>query len=132
MKTIRPLSRLKSVEPEIYEHYKKLTEFINGKSSSQKSEENNIYWFIGIAFLSKRLSNEKLKSFFYKLNGEPKNKGSVSQIGRVLLFGWYYKIEPFTEKILELELLRCICKKLKDKEISEELKLIRINLLEYY
>jgi hypothetical protein len=90
-KVIRPLTAFKRLYPEYYNKvYLLLLE-----SNSAKGRENEFYlWY---AYF--KLGVKELDSFFWTTQGNFTNKGTVSEVGRLLLYGWYYNIEDWTKEI---------------------------------
>jgi hypothetical protein len=90
-KVIRPLTAFKRLNPEYYNKvYLPLLE-----SNSAKGRENEFYLWYGYF----KLGIKELDSFFFTTQGDFTNKGTVSEVGRLLLYGWYYNIEDWTKEI---------------------------------
>lgn len=90
-KVIRPLIAFKRQNPELYNTiYLPLLE-----SNSAKGRENEFYFFYAISNLGRKGKD----SFFFTTQGSFTNKGTVSEVGRLLLYGWYYNVEDWTKEI---------------------------------
>ena len=131
-KVIRPLSKWKKENEERWQNvYMPLIK--DSISESNKSIENEFYF----VFCLFNLKEHELDSFFYSSKGNWTNKVLVSELGRLLLYGWYYNIEEWTKEIgiyvykgyKEREKNK---EPLDKKEISIKIKHIRDNIGYYY
>ena len=134
MKQIRPLSAYKKANPQSYENL-----YNESESTSKKSKENDFYWlyaFCNLNQFDKSLLEKTPQLFFFKNEHNRNNKLTITEIGRLLLTGWYYGIEEFTKE-LSVCVEKSYYKKIKDKvnfndlEFYEVIKHIRQNL-DYY
>jgi hypothetical protein len=90
-KVIRPLTAFKRLNPEYYNKvYLPLLQ-----SKSEKGRENEFYLWYSIF----KLGIKGKDSFFWTTEGSFTNKVTVSEVGRLLLYGWYYNIEDWTKEI---------------------------------
>jgi hypothetical protein len=89
-KVIRPLTAFKRLNPEVYKLYLR-----NLESKSEKGRENEFYLWYGTL----ELGIKGKDSFFWTTQGNFTNKGTVSEVGRLLLYGWYYNIKDWTKEI---------------------------------
>lgn len=137
-KVIRPLSKWKKQNLESWENvYLPLIE--DNAIESKKGVENEFYFIFCLLNLEEtdfRSKGEK-DSFFFTSKGFHTNKVMVSEIGRIMLLGWYYNIEAWTK-----EIALCVYRAYKEREknnetfnsieVSRKLKHIRENLGYYY
>jgi hypothetical protein len=128
-KVIRPLTAFKRLYPERYNGvYLGLLE-----SNSAKGRENEFYlWY---AYFELGIKGKD--SFFWTTQGNFTNKGTVSEVGRLLLYGWYYNIENWTKEI-GIYIYNAYKKTENNKETFNDLdfakavKYIRENVKYYY
>lgn len=125
---IRPLTAYKKTNKELYSLVWNLT-----NSNSLKGKENDFYFYYCNFNLDKRGKD----SFFYNSEGMCTNKGTVSEIGRILLTGWYYDIEEFTKEIgiyiyNAFKKIESENNNFNDLEFQKAAKHIRNNILYYY
>lgn len=97
-KNIRPLAAYKKANPE---RYKIISSSI--ESTSKKGHENEFYWLhcyynSGIEIFDGNL-NRPPNPFFWKSVNEKNNKGTVTELGRLFLTGWYHNVEDFTKEV---------------------------------
>lgn len=137
-KVIRPLSKWKKQNLERWKNvYLPLIE--DNAIESKKGVENEFYFFFCLLNLEEtdfRSRSEK-DSFFFTSKGFHTNKVMVSEIGRIMLLGWYYNIEAWTN-----EIALCVYRAYKEREknnetfnsieVSRKLKHIRENIGYYY
>jgi hypothetical protein len=129
-KEIRPLTAYKKANPEIYKFYLSCIE----KPTSKKGIENDFYFWYAILQLKKV---EDKSNFFLTPNGDFTNKGTVSEIGRLLLYGWYYNIENWAQNVA-MYIYKAYNKKIKSEDIFNDLEFkkainhIRDNIAYYY
>jgi hypothetical protein len=135
-KQIRPLVAFKKAYPERYDI---LTDKDN-LGLSKKAQENEFYWmyaFCELNSFSKPLSEYLPHPFFWKDENNKNNKLTITELGRLLLTGWYYNIEDYTKELSQY-VLRAHAKKVKeaeefnDLEIYEVVNHIRENIGYYY
>lgn len=137
-KQIRPLSAYKKA---YREYYQMIDELTKDEATSKKGKENSWYWWYGSLEVDIGGDNTSTKRredpFFFNKDGGKNNKGTVSELGRLLLTGWYYNIEDRTKEI-SLFVYRSYHKKLargdgfNDLEFKEAVKHIRENIGYYY
>ena len=126
---IRPLKVFKKINKEIYlSCYKKFED----EAHSKKDKENTVYWYHAYFKLNK-LSG----IFFWKDEHNRNNKLTITELGRLLMIGWYYGIEDYTAE-LSSYVIKAHSKKYKtgeafnDMEIYKVVKHIRENIEYYY
>lgn len=136
-KNIRPLAAFKKTNPETYRRYGKEYNLFEGNFSA-KQKENNFYW--SYAFFNSEIPmriDEKPNSFYWKDEDTMQNKCTITEIGRLLLYGWYYDNEKFTLEISR-NLYNAYIYKIEhniifnDLEFSEAIQHIRDNFIYYY
>jgi len=95
-KHIRPLIAFKKANPELYAVFS-----MDIKATSKKGAENEWYWKYAYFKLVKLLNIDPTPpSFFWHTGGEVKNNiGTVTELGRLLLTGWYYNAEDWAIKV---------------------------------
>lgn len=128
-KVIRPLIAYKRLNPELYNKvYLPLLE-----SNSAKGRENEFYlWYANL-----ELGIKGMDSFFWTTKCKFTNKGTVSEVGRLLLYGWYFNIGDWTKEI-GIYIYNAYKKTEKNKETFNDLdfakavKYIRENIKYYY
>ena len=128
-KVIRPLTAFKRLNPEYYNKvYLPLLQ-----SKSEKGRENEFYLWYSIF----KLGIKGKDSFFWTTEGSFTNKVTVSEVGRLLLYGWYYNIEDWTKEI-GIYIYNAYKKIENNKETFNDLdfakavKYIRENITYYY
>jgi hypothetical protein len=149
MKGIRPLTSFKKENPDLYD---RLVNFIDGGGSgySKKQQENEIYWnyCFFTSGIVKRFDNvseiinepepkDPSHKFFWKDAYTTNHKTLITEMGRLLLTGWYYNIEEFTKDICKNIYNGYLKANEKGKAFNEEeatktLKNIRENIGYYY
>jgi len=86
---------------------------------------------------TRHLIKREFNSFFYTEQGEPTNKGTVSELGRLLLYGWHYEVKEWTQEI-GMYIYKAYKKKeskgepFNDLDFKEAIKHIRENIGYYY
>ena len=130
MAHIKPLKSFKKQNPELYKQVKDLSLY---EALSAKQKEND--WYFNYCFLElfRDEGCETKDVFFWDVNGEPTNKTTVSECGRLLLAGWYYSIADFTLNIVQ-HIKTAFYKKqdFNDLQFSEAVKHIRENIGFYH
>ena len=128
-KVIRPLIAFKRLYPELYNGvYLRLLE-----SNSAKGRENEFYlWY---AYFE--LGIKGLDSFFWTTQGNFTNKVTVSEVGRLLLYGWYYNLEDWTKEIgiyiyNAYKKIESNKETFNDLDFAKAVKHIRENIKYYY
>jgi len=106
MQQIRPLTTYKKLNPDFYEL---VAETYKEKTLSAKQQENEFYYSYcylesGLYPFNKSFEEAKKTDehkFFWKGPNTPNNKSIISELGRLLLVGWYYgeEVERFTKQI---------------------------------
>ena len=133
-KQIRPLTAYKKAKPELYALYSDV--FEKKKGLSKKAQENEFYW--NYAYFK---MNEKAlitpPPFFWKSENNRNNKLTITELGRLLLTGWYYNIEEFTKELsgyVEKTYYKLVKegKAFNDMEIYKVVKHLRENIRYYY
>ena len=136
-KAIRPLSKWKKENEDrwMFLYMPLIKESI---PESKKSIENEFYFVHCIFTLETDFKTKREQdSFYYTPKGNLTNKVLVSEIGRLLLYGWYYNIEEWTKEI-GLSVYKGYKEREKNKEhldkkeISIKIKHIRDNIGYYY
>ena len=127
-KVIRPLAIFKKLNPELYNIYLGLMD-----SKSLKGKENDFYFYYCNFNLDKRGKD----SFFYNSEGMCTNKGTVSEIGRLLLYGWYHNIESWSKEIggyiyNAYKKIESSGETFNDLDFKKAVKHIRENIIYYY
>ena len=128
-KQIRPLSAYKKQNPEIYAM---ISELSKEDTTSQKGRENNWYWWY--ASLEMKIDKDP---FLFSPSGSKRNMGTVSEIGRLLLSGWYYGIMDWAQDVA-LFVYKSYHRKVErgepfnDLEFKGAVKYIRDNMAYYY
>jgi hypothetical protein len=130
---IRPLTAYKKANPKLYNI---LIDQEETKGLSKKSQENAFYW--SYAYVNIRKFNKlTAPPFFWKDENNKNNKLTITELGRLLLTGWYYDIEDYTKE-LSGYVERAYYKKQKeaesfnDMEIYKVVKHLRENIAYYY
>lgn len=132
-KQIRPLVAFKKENPELYSRYYNLAK---EGTTSKKGIENNFYLWYGALSL-KPIKQKGIDSFLFTEAGDFTNKCTISEIGRLLLTGWYYDVEAYTKDVSNY-VYNAYHKKIKtgenfnDLDYSEVVKHIRENISYYY
>lgn len=142
MQQIRPLTAYKKLNPKLYEIIAKA---YRDKNMSAKQQENDFYfWYCyfecGLFDFNKPLEEVKNTpeyKFFWKDPNTPNNKCTITEMGRLLLTGWYYDIKDFTKKVCRWVFSAYRYKEengipFNDLEFAEALKHIRENIGYYY
>jgi hypothetical protein len=103
---------------------------------SAKDRENTFYriwalWHSGIETLNEE--TDKWNPFFFA-NGQEVNKSIIAEMGRLLLTGWYYNVEPFCVDVCQYVYKSYLIKsqEFNELEYSKRLKQIRDNIGYYY
>lgn len=127
-KVIRPLASYKKLNPELYNIYLSLMD-----SKSLKGKENDFYFF----YCNFNLGKNGPDSFFYNSERMCTNKGTVSEIGRLLLYGWYYNIESWSIEIggyiyNAYKKIESSGETFNDLDFKKAVKHIRENIKYYY
>lgn len=136
-KQIRPLTAFKKANPLYYkDHLKKYED----RGASKKDKENRLYWVYCYLQISNK-DDFASEGFFWKKAPNSleafNNKLTITELGRLLLTGWYYNIEDYTKEVAGY-IHRAYYKKLNagggfnDLEYYEVVKHIRENVLYYY
>lgn len=142
-KQIRPLAAYKKQNPRLCKTGFEFAEIIG--ESSAKGKENAWYWFHGFSEITRQFNeSEKLalqtdfkNNFFWRTENKCNNVATVSEMGRLLLTGWYYNIDDWTKEICKY-VYRAYQKKTErgdqfnDLEFKEAVKKIRENIGYYY
>ena len=148
-KQIRPLIAFKKENPMLYTLImKQLVSRFSGSRSTKQQENDFHFWYC--FFESKINANvkgleleERTKTrewqFFFKDPDTESNKSTVSEMGRLLLTGWYYgsEAEDFTQEVCQ-QIFSAWKFKLdnnqpfNDMEFGEAVKHIRENIGFYY
>jgi hypothetical protein len=112
LKEIRPLTVYKKKYPDIYEMY--VQALMISTTSSKKAQENDIYWaYCFTQFCTLYLDDEEsrvnlIKSpFFFKPGGDWANRCLISEMGRLLLTGWYLDSQFGTQSATEFTMDVC-------------------------
>lgn len=93
-KHIRPIAAYKRVNPELYKHYNDIVSVLGLKAGSSKQKENNFYHAYGMYMCGESVTEDK--TGFFVANDNYVNICTITEMGRLLLTGWYYNIENFT------------------------------------
>ena len=93
---IRPLVAFKKKKKEYYNNWLRFMT----PTGSKKSIENQFYWW----FCYRQVRDEfcekdVLNPFFWNDAETFTNKGTISELGRLLLYGWYYDEIEFTMQV---------------------------------
>ena len=138
MKQIRPLSAFKKANKK---HFDLITTSADSKIHSKKQQEIIWYFQYCCLHLSSNFDEEFPQDkdawfkFFFTASGyKRRNVLIISEIGRVMLYGWYYDINEFAERIA-MFIIRSMLKnegKLNDIEYKEACTHIRNNIGYYY
>lgn len=135
-KQIRPLTAYKKANPNLFDLLDSLT---GEKIKSKKGRENAWYFTYGLYETETGVEDYEARyedSFFY-VEGKRTNISTVSELGRLLLTGWYYNIEDWAKRI-SLYVYNSYHKKTErgdtfnDLEFKEAIKHIRDNIGYYY
>ena len=86
---------------------------------------------------TQHLTKTEYDSFFFNERGEDVIKGTVSEIGRLLLYGWYYDIEDWAQEVAlyiykAYKKIEIAGEAFNDLEFKEAVKHIRENIGYYY
>jgi hypothetical protein len=119
MKQIRPLVAYKKENPENYKAY--LTIDNGWEGLSKKAQENNFYW----TYASMNIKKERMHPFFWKDESNRNNKLTITELGRLLLTGWYCGIKDYTKEIA-LYVLNAYDKKVKEKEGFNDMEIYKV------
>ena len=142
-KQIRPLAAYKKQNPRLCKTGFEFAKIIG--ESSAKGKENAWYWFHGFSEITRQFNeSEKLalqtdfkNNFFWRTENKCNNVATVSEMGRLLLTGWYYGIKDWTKEICKY-VYRAYQKKAErgdqfnDLGFKEAVKKIRENIGYYY
>lgn len=138
---IRPIATYKKLNPETYKFYNESSMFSGTYSTKQK--ENNFYWCY--AFHNSNIpfknSSDNPSNFDYNIYfrdyNTMQNIGTITEMGRLLLTGWYYNIVNFTLEVCK-NVYNAYCfkvekgKQFNDLEFAKAVKHIRDNVLYYH
>jgi len=144
-KQIRPLTAYKKENPDLYRFF--LDPIEKGVKRSKKQQENDFYWnycffnsdlyqSYGNIYSESRKSNPAFQFFFIDDN-DKNHIATITELGRLMLTGWYYGIEEFTKEIVS-HVYRGYLKinghgkQVNDREFAEAVKHIRENIICYY
>ena len=137
-KTIRPITAYKRANPEFYNLCN--SSVLHKGIASKKQQENRFYY--SYAFHNsntfKKDTGIKENKFWFGDDGNTKvNVCTITEMGRILLYGWYYDIVNFTLDICQQIYNAYNYKvanglKFNDMEFSKALILLRENLGYYY
>jgi hypothetical protein len=91
---IRPLAKWKRQNPELYKlvYYEG---FGINEVYSAKAQENTFYWYYCYTKYATRGEPFK-KNIFWKSPNKRDNIRLLTELGRLLLAGWYYDLEEYT------------------------------------
>lgn len=92
---IRPLVAFKK---ENIQYYNRLVQ-ISNYQGTEKSIENNFYYFYAVTKLREPDVND---SFFFKNKELIINRGIITELGRLLIYGWYYQIADYAKGLCSL------------------------------
>jgi hypothetical protein len=86
---------------------------------------------------TQHLIKTEYNSFFFNEQGEDVNKGTVSEIGRLLLYGWYYNIYEWAQNVgmyiyKAYKKTESAGEAFNDLEFKDAVKYIRENIGYYY
>lgn len=135
-KQIRPLSAYKKANPNLFH----LLDSLAGKEiNSKKGRENAWYFTYGLYETETGVEDyeARYEDSFFLVGRERTNISTVSELGRLLLTGWYYNIEDWAKEI-SFYVYNSYHKKLdrgdafNDLEFKEAIKHIRDNIGYYY
>jgi len=145
MKNIRPLTAFKKDNTALYDLF--MDPLKQGLTGSQKQQENEFYWnycfyesginsFKGKIFGEAR-KNDPAWQFFFKDERTQNHKAIITELGRLLLTGWYYNLADFTKDICGHVYSGYIKanehnKVFKEQEAAAAVKHIRSNIGYYY
>lgn len=133
---IRPMATFKNACPELYKFYNSSLIFEGTFSAKQK--ENNFYWMYAIANSKIPINKDnKPNSFYWKDGSTMQNKCTVVEMGRLLLYGWYYNNVNFTLELCENIYNAYIYKQdnnitFNDLDFSKAIYHIKDNFIYYY
>jgi len=91
---IRPLVAFKKVNKKSWDNFIKCWQ----PTGTKKSIENQFYWNYCCSEFGSKLDKEH--PFFWK-DKTCTNKGTISELGRLLLYGWYYDDEEFSMQVCQ-------------------------------
>lgn len=124
-KQIRPLVAFKK---ENIEYYNSIVLSLY-KEGSEKSKENNFYYSYAIMKLMRVDINE---DFFFKNKAIEINRGLITELGRLLIYGWYYQLHDYTIGLCSLVIEKYLeGGKINRERALELIKHIRENILYY-
>ena len=132
---IRPLIAFKKENKKAYDFF---IAYMQPKGT-KKSVENEFYWWYCYIKLKNEICEKGiLNPFFWNDAQTFTNKGVVSELGRLLLYGWYFNNDGETEKFT-LQVVRWIynawlknVKGFNDNKYRKFVKSIRDNFNYYY
>lgn len=135
-KQIRPLTAYKKANPDLYRLIASIAET---RSKSKKGRENAWYFYFGFYETETGCKDYEARydDPFFLVGDQRANIGTVTELGRLLLTGWYFDIEQWTKQI-SLYVYRSFHKTrsngeaFNDLEFKEAVKHIRENLGYYY
>lgn len=111
---------------------------IEGYKNKNNPTEKELEEFTGkVKIASYHLTKYEYNAFFYTNEGEPTNKLTISELGRLLLTGWHYGIKEYTQELLRY-VERSYYKKVKENEAFNDLEIhsvvkhLRENIIYYY
>jgi hypothetical protein len=130
MKHIRPLSAFKRTNPKTYAL---AMSFVD--SGSKKDRENAFYriyarWYSGIPWDLSDGGPIQWNPFYFDKTNQEVNRAIVTEMGRLLLAGWYYNVQPFTVEVCGYIYKSYLKKReaFNELEFADKLKHIRENI----
>lgn len=135
MKQVRPISVFKRKHPDRY-----ALAMLYVEATSKKEQENSFYriyarWVSGIPWnLNETKTSIQWNPFFFNDQNREVNNSIVTEMGRLLLTGWYYGIQPFTVEVCGYVYKSYLKKseEFNELEFTRKLKHIRENIGFYY
>lgn len=132
---IRPLVAFKKENKKAYDFFIASMQ----PKGTKKSVENQFYWWYCYINLHNEICEKDILNPFFWNDAETfTNKGAVSELGRLLLYGWYFNNDGETEKFT-LQVVRWIynawlknVKGFNDNKYRKFVKMIRDNFNYYY
>jgi len=139
-KHIRPLTSYKKCNPVHYDFL--LHGSLPGlEGNSKKDEENKVYYLYawhwsGIKSIDDSSESERYNPFFFDTSESTRftHKTIITELGRLLMTGWYYDIEDWTKEICGYVYNSYNTKKelFNEYKYTEVIKSIRENIGYYY